>query len=52
VSTETMMVQQWRVGRGISSVLREAFSRAEESMEAELATFTVADVLRETPAIA
>ncbi|GAB2582456.1 Rrf2 family transcriptional regulator [Streptomyces capparidis] len=36
------------VGRGIPPVLRDAYSRAEESMKAELAAVTVADVLRET----
>lgn len=31
-------------------MLREAYGRAEESMKAELAAVTVADVLRETVA--
>ncbi|MFH8368377.1 Rrf2 family transcriptional regulator [Streptomyces sp. NPDC018031] len=36
------------VGRGIPPVLRAAYDRAEESMKAELAAVTVADVLGET----
>ncbi|MFI2370757.1 Rrf2 family transcriptional regulator [Streptomyces sp. NPDC018833] len=40
--------QQCPVGRGIPPVLREVYDRAEESMKAELATVTVADVARET----
>ncbi|RFU38380.1 Rrf2 family transcriptional regulator [Actinomadura logoneensis] len=38
------------VGRGIPPVLREAYGRAEESMKEQLATVTIADVLRETVA--
>ncbi|MFE7312342.1 Rrf2 family transcriptional regulator [Streptomyces sp. NPDC057555] len=40
--------QECPVGRGIPPVLREAYGRAEESMKAELAAVTIADVLRET----
>ncbi|WP_026411299.1 Rrf2 family transcriptional regulator [Actinomadura oligospora] len=40
--------QECPVGRGIPPVLRKAYDRAEESMKDELATVTVADVLRET----
>ncbi|MFJ9412609.1 Rrf2 family transcriptional regulator [Streptomyces sp. NPDC101227] len=40
--------QECPVGRGIPPVLRDAYDRAEESMKAELAAVTVADVLRET----
>ncbi|MFJ8161450.1 Rrf2 family transcriptional regulator [Streptomyces sp. NPDC096136] len=36
------------VGAGIPPVLREAYDRAEESMRRELATVTIADVLRDT----
>ncbi|MEV7615715.1 Rrf2 family transcriptional regulator [Streptomyces sp. NPDC089799] len=36
------------VARGIPPVLREVYGRAEESMKAELAAVTVADVARET----
>ncbi|WP_338783719.1 Rrf2 family transcriptional regulator [Streptomyces sp. DG1A-41] len=43
--------QQCPVGRGIPPVLRGAYSRAEESMKAELAAVSVADVLRETVAL-
>ncbi|MFI1281166.1 MULTISPECIES: Rrf2 family transcriptional regulator [unclassified Streptomyces] len=42
--------QECPVARGIPPVLREAYGRAEESMKAELAAVTVADVLRETVA--
>ncbi|MCF3103032.1 Rrf2 family transcriptional regulator [Streptomyces roseoverticillatus] len=42
--------QKCPVGVGIPPVLREAYDRAEESMKRELATITVADVLRETVA--
>jgi Rrf2 family protein len=40
--------QECPVGRGIPPVLRGMYSRAEESMKAELATVTIADVLKET----
>src|SRR4051794_3113178 len=43
--------QQCPVGRGIPPVLRGAYGDAEESMKAELATVTIADVLRKTAAI-
>ena len=39
--------QECPVGRGIPPVLREVYGRAEESMKAELAAVTVADVARE-----
>lgn len=42
--------QKCPVGRGLPPALRKAYSRAEESMKAELAAVTVADVLRETVA--
>ncbi|MEU3415784.1 Rrf2 family transcriptional regulator [Streptomyces sp. NPDC006658] len=38
------------VARGIPPVLRQVYDRAEESMKAELAAVTVADVARETVA--
>lgn len=40
--------QECPVGRGIPAVLRDVYGRAEESMKAELAAVTVADVARET----
>ncbi|MGW3150463.1 MULTISPECIES: Rrf2 family transcriptional regulator [Streptomyces] len=40
--------QECPVGRGIPSVLQKAYGRAHDSMTAELATVTVADVLKET----
>ena len=40
--------QDCPVGRGIPPVLREVYDRAEESMKAELAAVTIADVARET----
>lgn len=44
--------QECPVGRGIPPVLRETYGRAEESMKAELAAVTIADVLRDTVALA
>ncbi|MEU0587955.1 Rrf2 family transcriptional regulator [Streptomyces sp. NPDC006132] len=43
--------QQCPVGRGIPPALRGAYRRAEESMKAELAAVSIADVLRETVAL-
>ncbi|MFF5705285.1 Rrf2 family transcriptional regulator [Streptomyces sp. NPDC012794] len=40
--------QECPVGRAVPSVLREVYDRAEESMRAELAAVTVADVARAT----
>ncbi|MFE7394486.1 Rrf2 family transcriptional regulator [Streptomyces sp. NPDC057582] len=40
--------QECPVGRGIPPVLQEAYGRAQDSMAAELATVTVADVLKKT----
>ncbi|MFE5817277.1 Rrf2 family transcriptional regulator [Streptomyces sp. NPDC056479] len=40
--------QECPVGRGIPPVLQEAYSRAQDSMAAVLATVTVADVLKKT----
>jgi Rrf2 family protein len=42
--------QECPVGRGIPPVLRAAYGRAEESMKAELAAVTIADVLAKTVA--
>ncbi|MFD5421168.1 Rrf2 family transcriptional regulator [Streptomyces sp. NPDC127069] len=40
--------QKCPIGTGIPPVLRDTYDRAEESMKRELATVTIADVLRDT----
>ncbi|MFF2194712.1 Rrf2 family transcriptional regulator [Streptomyces sp. NPDC058157] len=42
--------QKCPIGTGIPPVLRETYDRAEEAMKRELATVTIADVLRDTVA--
>ncbi|MFF4365836.1 Rrf2 family transcriptional regulator [Streptomyces sp. NPDC001594] len=42
--------QKCPIGAGIPPVLRETYDRAEEAMKRELATITIADVLRDTVA--